>query len=113
MKPTDLLKRVKALAKRGLKQQQIAKELGFKSTTTLTAHLVKASQTTKKPVPVFGQRRGGQVTAKRVATVQIKQRGKGNSFGVNVPMDPLVRAGFKVGKKLTVKATKGRIVLSG
>ena len=112
MEPTDLLKKVNALAKRGLTQQQIAEELDFKTIATLIAHLVRASQTTKKPVPVFRQR-GGRVSAKRAATVQIKRRGKGDSFGVNVPMEPLVRAGFKVGTKLSIKATKGRIVLSG
>ncbi len=111
MEPNELLKKAAALAKRGHTQQQIAEELGFKTTTTLIGHLVKASQATGKPVPTF-KNRGDAV--KQVETVHVKRRGtKGDSFGVNVPMEPLVRAGFKVGNKLSVKATKGRIVLSG
>ena len=112
MEPSDLLIRVSVLAKRGPTQQQIAKELGFKTTNILINHLVRTSQATKKPVPMFRGRRGRKVP-KRTVTVQIKRRGNGSSFGVNVPMEPLVRAGFKVGKKLSVKVTRGKIVLSG
>lgn len=34
----------------------------------------------------------------------MKRRGKGNSFGVNIPMEPLARAGFRLGDRLSVKA---------
>ena len=109
----DFLAEVRKLARDGLNQQQIAEKLGIKSTTTLTARLVRASQTSRKPVPVFGGQRGRRVSAKRVETVKINRRGKGDAFGVNVPMEPLARAGFKVGTKLSVKATRGKIVLRG
>ena len=112
MEPVELLNRVNALAKRGLTQQQIAQELGFKTTATLSNHLVRASQATKKPVPVFGQG-SGRNAPKRVEILQVRRRGNRDSFGVNVPMEPMMRAGFKVGQKLSVRATRGRIVLRG
>ena len=106
MEPNELLKKVAALAKRDLTQKQIAEEIGFQNTTTLHSRLVKASQITGKPVPAF-KSRGGRASVKRVETLQVKGRGKGDSFGVNVPGEPLARAGFKVGTKLSVKASRG------
>ncbi len=111
MEPAELLKEVGTLAKQGLTQKQIAEELGFKTTLTLNSHLLKASQATGKPVPSFGRSRADKA-AKRVEVVEVKQRGKGEAFGVNIPQEPLVRAGIGVASRLSVKASKGRIVLT-
>ena len=102
---------VEPLELQGMTQKQIAAELGFKSTFTLNNRLVKASQATGKSVPAFSPR-GKNKLEKRVEVVEVKQRGKGQSFGVNIPMEPLVRAGVKPGTRLSVKASKGRIVLT-
>ncbi len=111
MEPTELLEQVKSLAKRGMTQKQIAEELGLATTLTLNSRLLKASQATGKPIPAF--RQGGTDKAeKRVETVQVKKRGKGDAFGVNIPQEPLVRAGIGAGSRLSVKALKGRIVLT-
>ncbi len=106
----ELLKSVDTLAKRGMNQKQMAKELGFKTTFTLNNRLVKASQITGKSVPPFKQSR--RPAFKRIEYVEVKRRGMGNSFGVNIPQEPLTRAGFDVGNKLTVRATRGRIVVT-
>jgi hypothetical protein len=111
MEPTELLKRVGSLAKQGMTQKQIAKELGFNTTFTLNSRLVKASQATGKAVPAFKPSRRDQV-AKRVDSVEVKRRGKGEAFGLNIPQEPLTRAGAKPGSKFSVKARKGRIVLT-
>ena len=55
MEPTELLNKVGSLAKQGMTQNQIAKELGLSTTFTLNNRLVKASQATGKPVPAFGR----------------------------------------------------------
>jgi antitoxin component of MazEF toxin-antitoxin module len=39
---------------------------------------------------------------RKVEFVEIKRRGKGDAFGVNVPQEPLIRAGLKAGDKLRV-----------
>ncbi len=111
MEPVELLKRVDTLAKQGMTQKQIAEELGFKTTFTLSSRLVKASQASGKPVPAFKTARKERAE-KRVETVEVKRRGKGEAFAVNIPQEPLVRAGAKPGSRLSVKALKGRIVLT-
>ena len=110
MEPAELLKTVGSLAKQGLTQKQIAKELGYSTTFTLNNRLVKASQATGKPVPAFRRKRADKVE-KKVEVVEVKRRGKGEAFGVNIPQEPLVRAGIGVGSRLSVKVSKGRIVL--
>lgn len=105
----QLLSQVEKLATDGHTQKDIAKTLGFKTTFTLNNRLVKASQMTGKPVPPFkpeGARKKGR---KRVENVQVKRRGKGDSYGVNVPMEPLERAKMKPGDILKV-AVRGRTV---
>lgn len=111
MEPVELLKTVGSLAKQGLTQKEIAERLGFSATVTLNFRLVRASQVTGKPIPAFKSTKKGQ-GAPRVETVEVKRRGKGEAYGVNVPQEPLTRAGFEVGSKLLVKALKGRIVLT-
>ncbi len=99
------------MAKQGHTQKQIAEHLGFKTTFTLNSRLLKASQATGKPVPAFGGRSKAKA-AKRVETVEVKRRGKGKAFGLNIPQEPLTRAGAKPGSKFSVKVLKGRIVLT-
>ena len=111
MEPTELLKKVDSLAKQGLTQKQIAKEMGFSTTFTLNNRLVRASQATGKPVPAF-RPRGRTKLEKRVKTVEAKRRGKGEAFGVNIPQEPLVRVGAETGTRLSVRAKRGRIVLT-
>ncbi len=111
MEPAELLKTVGTLARQGLTQKEIAEQLGFKTTFTLNNRLVKASQASGKPVPAFGGRSKAKA-AKRVETVEVKRRGKGEAFGVNVPQEPLTRAGAHPGTKFSVKVSKGRIVLT-
>ena len=111
MEPTELLKKVDTLAKQGLTQKQIAEEMGFKTPFTLNNRLVKASQATGKPVPAF-RPRGKTKLEKRVETVVVKRRGKGDAFGVNIPLEPLVRVGAETGTRLSVRAKRGRIVLT-
>ncbi len=110
MEPAELLKTVGTLAKQGLTQKQIAIELGFKTPFTLNSRLVKASQASGKPVPAFRPPRKDKL-AKRVETVEVKKRGRGEAFGLNIPQEPLARAGFAEGAKLSVKVGKGRITL--
>ena len=97
-----LLKEVEKLAREGNNQKQIAETLGFKTTFTLNNRLVKASQKTGKPIPSFKQSRKGKMGQKRVEIVEVKKRGKGDVFGVNIPQEPLMRAGVKPGDKLKV-----------
>ena len=111
MEPTELLKKVDSLAKQGLTQKQIAKEMGFRTPFTLNNRLVRASQATGKPVPAF-RPRGKTKLEKRVEVVEVKRRGKGGAFGVNIPQEPLARVGAKPGSKFSVRASKGRIVLT-
>ena len=104
-----LLKEVERLALEGRNQKQIAEVLGFKTTFTLNNRLVKASQKTGKPIPSFKQSRKGKMGKKRVEVVEIKRRGKGDAFGVNIPQEPLLRLGVKPGDKLKV-SVRGKIV---
>jgi len=105
----DLLNQVEKLANEGNNQKQIAKALGFKTTFTLNNRLVKASQMTGRPVPKYKSSRKDKDEVKRIEIVEIRRRGKGNAFGVNVPQEPLLRAGFKAGDKLRV-TVRGKIV---
>lgn len=105
----SLLKQVEKLAADGHNQKQIAKELGFKTTFTLNNRLVKASQLTGHPVPPFKAGRRGAKGLRRVEQVEVKRRGKGNAFGVNVPQEPLMRAGLKPGDKLRV-SVRGKTI---
>ncbi len=108
----QLLKQVEKLALEGHNQKQIAKQLGFKTTFTLNNRLVKASQLTGHPVPPFKPNRRGRKELKRVELVEVKRRGKGNAFGVNVPQEPLMRAGLKPGDKLKVNVRGKTISLT-
>ena len=105
----QLLKQVERLAMEGHNQKQIAKQLGFKTTFTLNNRLVKASQLTGHPVPPFKPNRRGHKELKRVELVEVKRRGKGSAFGVNVPQEPLMRAGLKPGDKLKV-SVRGKTI---
>ena len=111
MEPTELLNKVKSLAKRGLTQKQIATELGFKTPFTLNSRLVKASQASGKPVPAFRPPRKDK-PARRVEMVEVKKRGKGEAYGVNIPQEPLARVGASPGSKFSIKVSKGRIALT-
>ena len=105
----QLLAQVEKLAKEGHNQKEISKALGFKTTFTLNNRLVKASQITGKPVPKYKPNRVGKAALKRVEIVEIKRRGKGSAFGVNVPQEPLMRAGFKPGDKLRL-SVRGKTI---
>jgi len=111
MEPAELLNNVQSLAKQGLTQKQIATELGFKIPFTLTSQLVKASQATGNPVPAFRPPRKDK-PARRVETLLVKRRGKGEAFGVNILQEPLARMGASPGSKFSIKARKGRVVLT-
>ena len=111
MDPAELFKKVGILARQGMTQKQIAAELGFKTPFTLSSRLVKASQATGKPVPPFRSLRKRK-HEKRIEQVEVKRRGKGDAFGLNIPQEPLIRAGAKPGTKFSVRALKGRIVLT-
>ena len=105
----ELLETVEKLVANGLNQKQIAKELGFKTTFTLNNRLVKASQVTGKPVPPFKRARKGKNALKRVELVEVKRRGKGSAYGVNIPQEPLTRAKLNPGDKLKV-SVRGRTI---
>jgi hypothetical protein len=105
----QLLKQVEKLAAEGHNQKQIAKQLDFKTTFTLNNRLVKASQMTGHPVPPFKPNRRGRKELRRVELVEVKRRGKGNAFGVNVPQEPLMRASLKPGDKLKV-SVRGKTI---
>ncbi len=106
----DLLKEVEKLAGEGYAKGEIAERLGFKNPTTFEGRLVKASQRTGRPVPAFAAR--AKAGRKRVDVVQVKPRGQGQSFGVNIPQEPLARLGVKPGDRLSVAVSHQRIVLS-
>lgn len=105
-----LLGSVKRLAAKGLTRQQMAEQLGFKTTFKLFTRLVKASQRTGLPVPPFPERGGG--TRSRIQSVEVRRRGRGEAFGVNIPQEPLERLGAKPGDGLNVIVGKRKIVLS-
>ena len=111
MEPAELFQKVKSLAKNGLTQKQIAVELGFKTPFTLNNRLIKASQQSGKPIPIFKASKKDGSSA-RVEMVEVKRRGKGEAFGLNIPMEPLVRAGIEAGAILKVSVRKGKIMLS-
>ena len=105
----ELLDTVGKLVSEGKNQKQIAKHLGFKTTFTLNNRLVKASQATGKPVPPFKLSRKGKNALKRVEDVEVKRRGKGSAYGVNIPQEPLMRAKLNPGDKLKV-TVRGRTI---
>lgn len=105
----QLLGQVEKLAAEGNNQKQIAEILGFKTTFTLNNRLVKASQISGKPVPPFKPGRKGRKGLKQVEFVEVKRRGKGSAYGVNVPQEPLTRAGLKPGDKLKV-SVRGKAI---
>lgn len=105
----QLLVQVEKLAIDGHTQKDIAKTLGFKTTFTLNNRLVKASQITGTPVPPFKPEGAGKKGRKKVERVEVKRRGKGSSFGVNVPQEPLVRAGMKPGDALKL-SVRGKVI---
>ena len=108
----QLLKQVGKLAAEGNTQKQIASILGFKTTFTLNNRLVKASQSTGKAVPPFKPEGAGKRGKKRVELVEVKRRGKGSSYGVNVPQEPLERAKITPGDKLKVAVRGGTVSLT-
>ena len=105
------LAQVRGLARSGLNQQRIAAEFGYKTTVTLMSRLLRASQRSGRAVPAIG--RGGAKGRKsnRVETVQIARRGKGAAFGVNVPEEPLRRAGVNAGDVLKLTVRRNHISL--
>jgi hypothetical protein len=103
----DLLKEVERLAGEGLRRAEIAERLGFKDPTRFSSRLVRASQQTGKPIPAFKAS-----PKKPVEAVQVKPRGKGVSFGVNIPQEPLERLGAKPGDMLAVTVGRRRVVLA-
>jgi len=107
----ELLQEVERLAGEGLKKGEIARRLGFKAPATFGTQLVRASQQTGKPVPAF---RGARGTARKrhVETVEIKARGRGTTFGVNIQQEPLERIGAKPGDRLAVTAGRSRIAIT-
>ncbi len=110
MEPTELLSKVKSLTRRGLNQDQIAEELGFKIPFAFSSRVIKVPQAPKPvPIPKAAKRVG---SATRVEQVEVKRRGRGEKFGVNVPQEPLVRAGIEPGTELKVTVRKGRIILT-
>lgn len=108
----DLLAKVKQLAKQGLAQKEMAKALGIKTTITLHSRLLSASQIAGKPIPAF-RVRGGKSEPQRIEFLEARRRGRGDgqAFGVNVPQEPLTRAGFKVGDTLQVTVRGNAIFL--
>ncbi len=107
----ELLKSVRNLARQGLNQNQILGKLGFKNPFTLKNHLVKASQLAKIPIPQFGHQ-SGKDDNKKVEYSQVRRRGKGNAFGVNIPQEPLIRADMEVGDRVQIKVRGKTINIS-
>jgi hypothetical protein len=105
----DLLKEVERLAGEGLGKGEIAERLGFKSPTTFDSRLVKASQRTGKPIPVFKRR--ASRSRKSVDRVPVRARSGDRAFGAYLPQEPLERLGAKPGDTLTVNVSRRRIVL--
>ena len=110
-KERELFDGVKKLAKQGLSIKEISTQLGFKTPFTFQSRLIEASQILNKPVPIYKKSKSSGAGA-MVEQIKVKQRGKGDSYGANVPMEPLARAGIKAGATLNVKVLKGRIVLT-
>jgi len=106
----DLLKEVERLAGEGRGKGEIAERLGFKSPTTFDRGLVKASQRTGKPIPVFKRR--ASRSRKSVDRVRVTARGGDRAFGAYLPQEPLERLGVKPGDTLSVNVSRRRIVLS-
>lgn len=107
-----LLKQVETLAREGKNQKQIAQILGVKTTFTLNNRLVKASQITGMPIPSFKPTQKGKKGLRLVEVVEVKKRGRGDTFGVNIPQEPLERLGVKPGDKLKVSVRGKRISLN-
>ena len=107
----DFLERVRDLARAGLNQKQIAAKLGIKTTATLMARLIRASQESRRPVPMIGRGGRGRVGPTQVESVEVRGR-SGGAFAVNIPEEPLRRAGVKMGDSLTVNVSRRRIVLA-
>jgi len=108
--PEALLRQVEAMAESGFSRREVERELGFTNAATLNSRLVRASQETGKPVPVF--RRGSRADQQqRVEEVVVRRRGKGGAFGVNVPQEPLERLGVREGDRLRIIVGRGRISL--
>ncbi|MBI3993178.1 MAG: hypothetical protein HY342_07875 [Candidatus Lambdaproteobacteria bacterium] len=107
----DFLNDVERMAGEGFGKGEIAQRLGFKNTTTFSSWLVRASQKTGKPIPAF--REGFKSNARlRVEAVEIRPRGRGQAFGVNIPQEPLERLGAKPGDTLSVTVGRRRIKLA-
>lgn len=106
----DLLKEVGRLAGEGYGKGEIAERLGFKNPTTFDSRLVKASQQTGKPIPVFKGR--ATRSRKAVERVRVKVRGGDRAFGAYLPQEPLEKLGAKPGDTLTVSVGRHRIVLA-
>jgi len=100
-----LLQAFKRLLGEGLSKAGIARRLGFRTTVTLDAQLRLASQRSGKPVPRPSLPKGA------VREVQVKPRGRGTTFGVHIPAEPLARLGAKPGDRLAVTTARHRIVL--
>ena len=107
----DLLKEVEKLAGEGYGKGEIAERLGFRNPSTFSGRLVRASQQTGTPIPAC-RSRSKSAPKKPVQSVQVKPRGRGGSFGVNVPQEPLERLGAKPGDRLAVTVGRRRIVLA-
>jgi hypothetical protein len=104
----ELLAKVKRLAHAGHPQAELTKALGLKSVITLHSRLLRATQLTGKPIPNYRAKRSSD-GAKRIEIIEVRRRGKANAFGVNIPQDPLERAGFAAGDKLRV-TVRGKAV---
>ncbi len=100
-----------SLAKQGQTWIQFARAPGLKTTFGLNNRLVNAGQASGRPVPAFKPPR--KTPGKRMETVEVKRGGKGDAFGVNVPREPLTRAGIEPGAQPPVKASKGRTPFLG
>ena len=105
----NLLREVEKLARENNSQKEIARILGFKTTFTLNNRLVKASQISGRAVPPFKPNKKGPKGLKPVESVEVKRRGKGSAYGVNIPQEPLMRAKLKPGDKLRV-SVRGKTI---
>lgn len=105
----NLLREVEKLARENNSQKEIARILGFKTTFTLNNRLVKASQISRRPVPPFKPNKKGGKGLRTVESVEVKRRGKGSAFGVNIPQEPLMRAKLMPGDKLRV-SVRGKTI---
>ncbi len=105
----NLLQDVERLVRENHSQKQIAQIMGLKTTFTLNNRLVRASQISGRPVPPFKPDRKGRQGLMPVESVEVKRRGKGSAFGVNVPQEPLMRAKLQPGDKLRV-SVRGKTI---